>query len=156
MFTWILNGAQVAVDRDVNLLEYLREEAGLTSVKNGCGEGACGACMVLVDGEPRRACLLTAAKAAGRTILTVEGLPEREKEIYAWAFAEAGAVQCGFCTPGMVISAKGLLDKNPEPSPAEIQRALRGNICRCTGYVKIIRAVGLAAGALRGGMPAAE
>lgn len=153
MFTFSLNGGEITVYRDLNLLEYLREEACLTSVKNGCGEGACGACMVLVDGEARRACLLTVAKLAGKRVLTVEGLSEGEKEIYAWAFAEAGAVQCGFCTPGMVISAKGLLDKNPRPSPAEIKKALRGNVCRCTGYVKIVKAVGLAACALRGDKP---
>jgi len=152
-----LNGNDVMVPEDSNLLEYLREDACLTSVKNGCGEGACGACMVLVDGKAQRACILTTTKVQGKAVLTVEGLSEREKEVYAWAFAEAGAVQCGFCIPGMVISAKALLDQNANPSPAEIKKALQGNICRCTGYVKIEKAIAMAAKALREGIiPPAE
>lgn len=151
MYTLILNGEITNVSSDVNLLEYLREEARLTSVKNGCKEGACGACMVLVDGKPSRACVLTTAKVNGKSVLTVEGLSAWEKEVYAWAFAQAGAVQCGFCTPGMVISAKGLLDQNLNPTKAEVKKALRGNICRCTGYVKIEKAAAMAAKALREG-----
>lgn len=151
MYEFILNGEIVNVIEDMNLLEYLREEARITSVKNGCGEGACGACMVLVNGKATRACILTIAKVSGKEVLTVEGLSPWEKEVYAWAFAEAGAVQCGFCTPGMIISAKGLLDKNQNPTSAEIKKALQGNICRCTGYVKIEKAVAMAAQVLREG-----
>lgn len=149
MATFNLNGTPVEVDGDKNLLEYLRDEARLTSMKNGCGEGACGACMVLVDGKPTRACILSGGRVAGKHVLTVEGLSEREKSIYSWAFATAGAVQCGFCIPGMVISAKGLIDKNPDPTPDEVKKALNGNVCRCTGYVKIEQAVLMAAKALR-------
>ncbi len=150
MAEFTVNGQMITTEEDENLLEYLRETLRLTSMKNGCGEGACGACMVLINGLAMRACLQTLARVDGKTVLTVEGLSEREKQVYTWAFAEAGAVQCGFCTPGMVISAKALLDKDPEPSPARIKEALRGNICRCTGYVKIEKAILMAAGALRG------
>lgn len=133
----------------MNLLNFLRDEACLTSVKNGCGEGACGACMVLVDGKAFRACLLRIAKLGEKKVITVEGLSQREKDIYSWAFAQAGAVQCGFCIPGMVISAKALLDGNFNPTKAEIKRALQGNVCRCTGYIKIEKAVAMVAKALR-------
>lgn len=149
LYTFKLNGTTVTIEKDMKLLEYLREEARLTSVKNGCGEGACGACMVLVDGKAFRACVLTTAKVADKAVLTVEGLTEQEKDVYSWAFVEAGAVQCGFCIPGMVISTKGLLDKNPDPTGEEIKKALHGNICRCTGYQKIEKAIAMAARALR-------
>ena len=149
MYRFTVNGRACSETEDENLLEYLRETLRFTSMKNGCGEGACGACMVLVNGMAMRACLLSLSRVHEKTILTVEGLSEREKEVYAWAFAEAGAVQCGFCTPGMVISAKALLDKDPEPSAARVNEALRGNICRCTGYVKIEKAIMMAAQALR-------
>ena len=141
MSRFTVNGQVVVAETDDNLLEYLRETLRLTSLKNGCGEGACGACMVLVNGLAMRACLQTLSRLDGKTVITVEGLTEREKRIYAWAFAEAGAVQCGFCTPGMVISAKALLDKDPDPSPARVKEALRGNICRCTGYIPIVNAI---------------
>ncbi|MBT9158534.1 MAG: putative xanthine dehydrogenase subunit D [Firmicutes bacterium] len=147
-----LNGAPQdcqGISDSPNLLWYLRNVARTTSVKNGCGEGVCGTCMVLVDGTAERACKLSLAQVEGKSVLTVEGLTEREQEIYVWAFARAGAVQCGFCTPGMVISAKALLDVNRSPSPEQIKLALRGNLCRCTGYVKIVEAVALAAEALR-------
>lgn len=150
MFSLELNGSTFTSSEDMNLLDYLRDELQVTSLKNGCAEGVCGACMVLVDGKAMRACLLTLAKVSGKRVLTVEGISPREKEAYAWAFAEAGAVQCGFCTPGMIISAKALLDVNPQPGPAEVRKALRNNICRCSGYVKIEKAVLLAAGVLRG------
>jgi selenium-dependent xanthine dehydrogenase len=153
MYQFTINGTVYQEAEDENLLEYLRETLRLTSVKNGCGEGACGACMVLVNGLSMRACLLSLSRLQDKTVITVEGLSEREKQAYAWAFAEAGAVQCGFCTPGMVISAKGLLDKDPDPSAARIKEALRGNICRCTGYVKIEKAIMMAAQALREGIP---
>ncbi|MCL2010592.1 MAG: selenium-dependent xanthine dehydrogenase [Synergistaceae bacterium] len=151
MFNLKINGKKYSVEKNENLLTFLRDTARLTGAKNGCGEGACGACMTLVDGAAARACLLTAAQVEGKEILTVEGLPEREKNVFSWAFAEAGAVQCGFCTPGMVISAYGLLTVNPSPTEEEIRRAIRGNVCRCTGYVKIVEGVSLAAKAMREG-----
>lgn len=150
MYSIDINGTVLSVQEDMNLLDFLRDEAHVTSLKNGCGEGACGACMLLVDGKAMRACILTVAKAAGKKLLTVEGLTDREKEAYSWAFAEAGAVQCGFCIPGMIISAKALLDKNLNPTPQEIKQSIRGNICRCTGYVKIEQGISLAAQVLRG------
>ncbi|WP_052447315.1 selenium-dependent xanthine dehydrogenase [Clostridium polynesiense] len=125
-------------------MTFLREDLNLTSVKNGCSEGGCGTCMVLVDGIAKKACVLKLSSLSNKSIITVEGLSTREKKVYAYAFTEAGAVQCGFCTPGMVISAKGLIDKAKDPSEEEIKKALKNNICRCTGYVKIIEAVKLA------------
>lgn len=150
MYNIDINDTVYSVQEDRNLLEYLRDEARVTSLKNGCGEGACGTCMLLVDGKAMRACLLTVAKASGKKLLTVEGLSEREKEAYTWAFAEAGAVQCGFCIPGMIISAKALIDKTPNPTSEEIRKSIRGNICRCTGYIKIEQGISLAAEILRG------
>jgi selenium-dependent xanthine dehydrogenase len=149
MLQFTLNHDPVMVPTDRNLLEYLREEARLTSVKDGCAEGVCGSCSVLVNGKALRACTLTIAKVQGKTVTTVEGLSPREREVYSWAFGEVGAVQCGFCMPGVVIGAKSLLDQNPNPSPIEIKRAIRYNLCRCTGYIKIERAIQLAATALR-------
>ena len=151
MATFTVNGKTVTTDKNQKLLRYLRDELRLTSVKDGCSEGACGTCTVLVDGKATKACVFTTDKMDGKTVLTVEGLSEFEKEAYTYAFGEAGAVQCGFCIPGMVMAAKGLLDRNPDPTEAEIRTALRGNICRCTGYVKIVRGVQLAAQYLREG-----
>jgi aldehyde oxidoreductase len=151
MFKFTLNQNDVTVAADKNLLEYLREDARLISVKDGCAEGVCGSCSVLVDGKAWRACKLTIAKVQGKAVTTLEGLPVREKEIYSWAFGEVGAVQCGFCMPGVVISAKSLLDQNPTPTSAEIKSGLRYNLCRCTGYLKIERAIQLASKALRDG-----
>ncbi|HBW34605.1 selenium-dependent xanthine dehydrogenase [Desulfosporosinus sp. BICA1-9] len=150
MYNIDINNTVYSVQEDMNLIDYLRDEVQVTSLKNGCGEGACGACMLLVDGKAMRACILTVAKASGKKLLTVEGLSEREKEAYTWAFAEAGAVQCGFCIPGMIISAKALLDKNDNPTSQEIKQSIRGNICRCTGYIKIEQGIFLAAQVLRG------
>jgi len=149
LVSFILNGRQVFAEEGTSLLKYLREVQRLTSVKNGCSEGACGTCTVLLDGRAVRACTVKTDNLQGRKVLTLEGLSEYEKDIYSNAFAEAGAVQCGFCTPGMIMSAKALLDANPEPSDADIKKAIRYNICRCTGYVKIIKAISLAAKALR-------
>ena len=132
--TFRVNGKEVTSGKDVKLMPFLREELNLTSVKNGCSEGSCGACMVLVDGKPTRSCLTTTEKVAGKSIVTVEGLSEREKDVYSWAFASAGAVQCGFCMPGMVMTAKGLVDAQPEPASEEIEKALQFSMCRCTGY----------------------
>ncbi|HBV88341.1 selenium-dependent xanthine dehydrogenase [Desulfosporosinus sp.] len=150
MYSIDINGAVHSVQEDKNLLDFLRDDLKITSLKNGCGEGACGACMLLVDGKAMRACILTVAKASEKKLLTVEGLSEREKEAYTWAFAEAGAVQCGFCIPGMIISAKALIDKKPNPTAQEIKQSIRGNICRCTGYIKIELGIFLAAQVLRG------
>lgn len=146
-----INDRVIQYDDNLNLLEFLRDELRLTAAKNGCGEGACGACMVLLDGKPMRACILNGEKINGKTILTVEGLSDMEKKVYSLAFARTGAVQCGFCIPGMVISAKALLDGNNEPTTAEIRAALRGNICRCTGYAKIVEAIKYAALCFRTG-----
>jgi selenium-dependent xanthine dehydrogenase len=149
MFKFTLNQNDVTVAADKNLLEYLREDARLISVKDGCAEGVCGSCSVLVDGKAWRACKLTVAKVQGKAVTTLEGISAREREVYSWAFGEVGAVQCGFCMPGVVISAKSLLDQNPTPTSAEIKNALRYNLCRCTGYLKIERAIQLAAKAFR-------
>ena len=157
MATFTVNGNRFTVSENQKLLRYLRDVLHLTSVKDGCSEGACGSCTVLIDGKPARACIQQTDRLEGKSVLTVEGLSAFEKEVYAYAFGEAGAVQCGFCIPGMVLSAKGLLAVNPDPSEAEIAYALRNNICRCTGYVKIIKAVRLAAQCLREGrVPAPE
>lgn len=127
------------------LLDVLRAH-GYTSVKTGCGEGDCGACTVLLDGRAVRACLLVAGQVEGRALTTAEGLgTNTEPHLLQQAFVDSGAVQCGYCTPGMLLSAKGLLDVTPAPSAAEVAEALDGNLCRCTGYKKIIEAVELAA-----------
>ncbi len=151
MAKFTVNGREVTVEKNQKLLRYLRDELRLTSVKDGCSEGACGTCHVLIDGKPTKACVPSTDKLEGKTILTVEGLSPREKDVYAYAFAKAGAVQCGFCIPGMVISAKGLLDVNPAPTREEAAYAIRNNICRCTGYKKIIDGILLAAELLRTG-----
>lgn len=145
MASFIVNGQKVHIEHEQKLITYLRDTLNLTSVKNGCMEGACGTCMVIIDGKAMKACTQKISRLDGKEIITVEGLSEREKKVYAYAFAEAGAVQCGFCTPGMVISAKALIDQVPNPSEEQIRHALRQNICRCTGYTKIIKAVTLAA-----------
>lgn len=149
MYHFYINYQEIQVDEDRNLLEYMRDILDITSMKNGCMEGSCGACMVLLEEKAVRACLLTTAKVDGKEILTVEGLTQREKDVYSWAFAEAGAVQCGFCIPGMIISAKALIDINQNPTIDEVKKAINGNICRCTGYVKIEKAILLAAEYLR-------
>ncbi|MBZ9685369.1 selenium-dependent xanthine dehydrogenase [Clostridium estertheticum] len=149
MFKFVVNGNSVQAKEDKKLITFLREDLNLTSVKNGCSEGACGTCMVLVDGIAKKACVLKTSKLVDKNIITVDGISDREKDVYGYAFMESGAVQCGFCTPGMVISAKGLIDKVDNPTEQEIKNALKNNICRCTGYVKIIQAVKLAAKILR-------
>lgn len=142
----------MTTDKKQSLLRFLRDELHLTSVKDGCSQGACGACTVIIDGETCKACVPTTDRLAGKKIVTVEGLSEWESEVYTYAYGEAGAVQCGFCIPGMVMCTKALLDKNPNPTEDEIKYALRNNYCRCTGYVKIIRAVNLAAKIMREGV----
>ena len=151
MATFTVNGKSVTVEKNQKLIRFLRDELHLTSVKDGCSEGACGTCHVLIDGKPTKACIPQTDKLEGKTILTVEGLSDWEKQVYTFAFGEAGAVQCGFCIPGMVISAKGLLDVNPDPAREEAAFAIRNNICRCTGYVKIIDGILLAAKIFRAG-----
>ncbi len=150
MYTFVVNGQQVHTDKDSNLLSFLRDDLGLKSVKNGCAKGACGACTVLVDGKGTRACLMAVSKLAGKSVLTLEGLSDRDKDVFSYAFAKAGAVQCGFCIPGMVMSAKALLLSNPVPQREDVKKAIRGNICRCTGYQKIEDAILLAADIFNG------
>ena len=151
MAAFVVNGTPVTVEKNQKLIRYLRDELHLTSVKDGCSEGACGTCHVLIDGKPTKACIPQTDKLEGKHIVTVEGLSAFEKEAFTYAFGEAGAVQCGFCIPGMVISAKGLIDQNPDPTREEAAFAIRNNICRCTGYVKIIDGILLAAKILREG-----
>jgi selenium-dependent xanthine dehydrogenase len=148
-----LNGKPVSVEprEGETLLELLREEFGLWSMKDGCApEGMCGACTVIVDGRPVVSCAQPAARFEGKAVLTQEGLSEETRRLWADSFVAAGASQCGFCSPGIVMKAEGFLDRNPEPTRAEVSRALLGNLCRCTGYIKIVDAILLAAAAKRG------
>jgi aerobic-type carbon monoxide dehydrogenase small subunit (CoxS/CutS family) len=145
MAVFTVNGNLVSVSKNQKLLRYLRDTLHLTSVKDGCSEGACGTCTVLIDGKPAKACVQQTDRLDGKNILTVEGLSDWEKEVFTYAFGEAGSVQCGFCIPGMVLSAKALIDSNPDPTRSEAALAIRGNICRCTGYNMIIAAVRMAA-----------
>lgn len=151
MATFTVNGRTVVVPKNRKLIRFLRDDLHLTSVKDGCSEGACGTCHVLVDGKPVKACVQQTDKLEGKSVLTVEGLSGWEMEVFTYAFGEAGAVQCGFCIPGMVISAKALIDSNPSPTREEAAHAIRNNICRCTGYVKIIDGILLAAKIFRDG-----
>ena len=138
---------KVNVSPGLTLLEFIRMELGLTGVKDSCGgEGECGACTVILDGEAVNSCLVLIGQVDGHAVTTIEGLSEHgELHPIQTAFITAGAVQCGFCTPGAVLSTKALLDKTPNPTDVEIREALSGNLCRCTGYVKMIEAVHLAA-----------
>ncbi len=130
------------VDLHRTLLEVLRDDLNLTGVKNGCGNGECGACTVLVEGSPISSCLTLAVTVGGKEVTTIEGLAEGDKlHPLQESFIEHGAVECGFCTPGMLLTAKSLLDDNPDPSEDEVRQYLRGNLCRCTGYTKIVEAV---------------
>ncbi len=159
MATFTVNGKSVTVEKNQKLIRFLRDTLHLTSVKDGCSEGACGTCHVLIDGKPTKACIPQTDKLEGKSVLTIEGLSDWEKQVYTFAFGEAGAVQCGFCIPGMVISAKALLDANPNPTREEAAFAIRNNICRCTGYVKIIDGILLAGRIFREGKipaPAAD
>lgn len=139
-----LNGeeVQVTVEPSATLAHVLREQLGLTGTKIGCEEGECGACTVLLDGRPINSCICPALKAAGRQVLTVEGLSANsDLHPLQRAFVEHGAVQCGYCTPGIILSAVALLNENPHPTEEEIRRAISGNLCRCTGYFKIVQAI---------------
>jgi selenium-dependent xanthine dehydrogenase len=140
-----VNGHRIQTEINKKLLPFLRENLGLTGTKDGCSEGACGTCTILIDGKAVKSCLVTTEKLEGKSVITIEGLNSREQKVYSFCFAQAGAVQCGYCTPGMIMSAKALLDKNSDPGKAEVRKAIRGNICRCTGYVKIEKAILMAA-----------
>ncbi len=145
---YVLNGARIrtSVPTKRRLLDHLREDRELLSVKEGCGEGECGACTVLMDGKPVCSCLLFVPQIHGKEITTLEGiLTSGGLHPVQQAFMDVGAVQCGFCTPGMILTAKALLDENPSPTEDEIRLSLSGNLCRCTGYAKIIEAVDTAA-----------
>jgi carbon-monoxide dehydrogenase small subunit len=148
VLTMRVNGEEVSIHikPDALLLDVLRDQLALMGTKEACGQGECGACTVLIDGEPVTSCLVPALKAQGREVITVEGLASGQ-ELHALqkAFIEQGAVQCGYCTPGMLMSAKALLDTNPHPTDQEIKEAISGNLCRCTGYVKIVEAIKAAA-----------
>lgn len=136
---------QVSVPAHLTLLQLLRETLALTGTKNGCGAGECGACLVLLNGEPVNSCLVLAVECDGAEVVTVEGLTHDSRlDPLQQAFVEAGAVQCGFCIPGMLISARALLDRDPAPTEADIRAALSGNLCRCTGYVRIVNAIAAA------------
>lgn len=150
LYSFTVNGNVYETAQDKPLLRFLRDDLGLRSVKDGCSEGACGTCTIIVDGKAVRSCVLSTKRAAGKSIVTTEGLSEREKEAFVYAFGAMGSVQCGFCTPGMVMAGKALIDRNPNPAEDDIKQAIVGNICRCTGYKKIIEGIGLAAAILRG------
>lgn len=153
MYILNINGQDVNSNEDKPLMSFLRDDLHITSVKDGCSEGACGTCTVLVDGRAVKACVQKVSKFQGKKILTVEGLSHREKEVYEYCFAQAGAVQCGFCIPGMVICAKALLDVNLSPTREDVKKAIRGNICRCTGYKKIEEAILLSAKFIKDNLP---
>jgi carbon-monoxide dehydrogenase small subunit len=133
---------ELAVEPNLTLLDLLRYHLELTGTKKGCDEGDCGACTVIMNGKPVSSCLVLAVQANGKEILTIEGM-ETEEGIHPiqQAFVDNGAIQCGYCTPGMILSAKALLDRNPHPSEEEIRTAISGNLCRCTGYQKIVEAI---------------
>jgi carbon-monoxide dehydrogenase small subunit len=142
--TFTLNGTSTCLDvpGSKRLLDVLREDCGLTGTKEGCGKGECGACSILLDGKVVNSCLVLACQADGHTITTIEGVAQKgELDALQKAFVHSGAVQCGFCIPGMIIAAKALLATHPNPTDSEIKTGLAGNLCRCTGYSKIIDAV---------------
>jgi aerobic carbon-monoxide dehydrogenase small subunit len=148
---------EVAVEPNRTLVEFLREDLNLTGTKQGCGEGDCGACTVLLDGDIVNACLVLALQTAGREVMTIEGLAEgTELHPIQQSFIEQGAIQCGYCSPGMILSAKALLDRNPAPSEEEIRTQISGNLCRCTGYQKIVEAIADAAKRLQAGSKKAK
>ena len=155
LIRFTLNGKKTQVDcaSDRRVVDILREDFGLTGTKEGCGSGECGACTILVDDQNRLSCLMLAAQLEGRTITTIEGLAgESRPHPIQEAFAKHGAVQCGYCTPGMVLAASALLRRNPDPTREQIREALSGNLCRCTGYQKIVDAVESAARVMNQGM----
>jgi len=137
---------KVSVDAKETLIDTLRTSFGLTGTKKACGTGDCGACTVIIDGEAVRSCILLTATVNGKSVLTIEGVGDIDHiHPIQQAFVDVGAIQCGYCTPGMIMTAKALLDKNPKPSFEEIKEAISGNLCRCTGYTKIVKAIQIAA-----------
>jgi len=146
----IVNGLpyKMEVEPRRTLLELIREDLELTGTKEGCGMGECGTCTVLLDGKPIKSCITLAVQANGREVTTIEGLESADGTLHPiqQAFIDHGAIQCGFCTPGMVLSAKALLDENPHPTDLEVRQAIAGNLCRCTGYQKIVEAILAVAG----------
>ncbi|MGC8659300.1 MAG: (2Fe-2S)-binding protein [Desulfomonilaceae bacterium] len=147
-----INGemVQAAVEPNQTLVQFLRDDLGLTGTKHGCGLGDCGACTVILDGKPVNSCLVLAMQADGCDVLTIEGLAENGNlHPVQQAFVDKGAIQCGFCSPGMILSAKALLDEKPNPTELEIRTAISGNLCRCTGYQKIVEAINEAAEIMR-------
>ncbi|MHC4778878.1 MAG: (2Fe-2S)-binding protein [Planctomycetota bacterium] len=141
---------EVASEPNRTLLEVLREDLGLTGTKEGCGLGECGSCTVLLDGKPVNACLVVAGQAEGSSIETIEGLADgNDLHPIQEAFVDRGSIQCGFCTPGMILTAKAFLAENPDPTEAQVRRAISGNLCRCTGYEKIVEAIMAAAENMR-------
>ena len=148
------NGKDVSIEASpqTRALDLIRDQLGMTGTKEGCGRGECGACTILLDGSPVNACLLPVAKLQGCEVVTIEGVSDGSGGLHPIqeSFLDQGAVQCGYCTPGMIMSARALLESNPDPTESEIEEALAGNICRCTGYGMIIRAVKQAAKVLRG------
>jgi carbon-monoxide dehydrogenase small subunit len=153
--TFILNGseASVSIEPHKRLIDVLRGPLGLTGAKEGCGEGECGACTVIVDRKAVNSCLFPAMEIEGKSVTTIEGLrgEDNSLSVIQQSFVDQGGIQCGFCSPGMILSAKALLDDNPSPGEAEIREALLGNLCRCTGYVQIIQSIEQAARLLREG-----
>ena len=148
LITLTVNGEryEVAVEPRQSLLQVLREELHLTGTKEGCSEGECGACTVFLDGQTVDSCLIFGVEANGRDVMTIEGLAQGDQlHPIQKAFAEYGGVQCGFCTPGMILASKALLEQHPHPTEAEIRSGIAGNLCRCTGYVKIVEAIKAAA-----------
>ena len=148
--SFVLNGESIQVEMEphLTLLQLIREKLGLTGTKEGCGMGECGACTVLVDGSAINSCLFPAMEVEGRNVTTIEGLADTQGNLHPIqkAFIENGGIQCGFCTPGMVLSAKALLDENPSPTEEEIRNSISGNLCRCTGYAQIVQAIKAASG----------
>jgi aerobic-type carbon monoxide dehydrogenase small subunit (CoxS/CutS family) len=147
-----INGTETTVEAEAGrrLLDVLREDLGLTGTKYGCGEGQCGSCLVHLDGEPTRSCLLPASDAAGRSVTTIEGLaPADSLHAVQQAFLDEGAMQCGYCTSGMILAAVALLERTPDPTPEQIVSGMDGHLCRCNGYVKIVNAVRKAAKTMR-------
>ncbi len=150
--SFVLNGEPVEaeIEPHLTLLQLLRDKLELTGTKEGCGMGECGACTVLLNGKTVNSCILPALEVEGKSLITIEGVTDADGKLHPIqkAFVEHGAIQCGFCTPGMVLSAKALLDENPKPTEAEIRTGIAGNLCRCTGYLQIIEAIKAASGQL--------
>lgn len=150
-FTFNGNEMNMTVEDHWTLLHFIREELGYTGTKEGCGSGECGACTVIVDGQAVNSCLYLAAELNGRTLLTIEGLAATDGELHPLqqSFVDNGGIQCGFCSPGMILSAKALLDENPSAGETEIKEAISGNLCRCTGYIQIIDSIQAVSGGAR-------